>query len=691
MNEDEQRAAHAAARELWLGLDTGGTYTDAVLLEAGGRVLVSAKALTTREDLALGLGGAIRAILAKLPDGFSRRDVSLVSVSTTLATNAVVERRFSPICSLLIGFDEAMVERSGLPAMRELSPLERIGGGHSAGGDELAPLDVEALKAAVARHDARVEAYAISASFSVRNPAHELEARQIVRELTGKPVTCAHDLTSKLDAPRRALTAALNAQLTPQIRHLVDAVTAVLAAEAIDAPLMVVKGDGSLMRAAVALECPVETVLSGPAASVVGAGFLTGLADFLVSDMGGTTTDVAVVRDGRPVVNVEGALVGGWRTMVEAVDVHTHGLGGDSEVSLDRRGDLKVGPRRAMSLSLLARQWPATLPVLRTQAGYDRFPERAGQFVVRSREAAAAGTLSGAQLEMWNELGDEPVLASRLLTSRIARRTLDALADRGLVLFAAFTPSDAMHVLGLQTDWNREAAELGALILAKEERNAKSLFQAASVEDLSQRVRERVVQRSGRVVLEAAMAQDPGIADLGRGYGLLGERLVSDTIAGRRFSALLDARLHLGLPLIAIGAPVGSYYPDVAQRLGATLAIPPFADVCNAVGSVAGSVTQVVDVVVNQTSYKVYRVHDPAGHRDHDSIASAVAHAREAATALARAAAVRAGAAAPDVALVELEKTARSGDEVYVAEVIVRATATGRPLAADGMGLQQSA
>jgi hypothetical protein len=130
MNEVEQRAASGAARELWLGLDTGGTYTDAVLLEAGGRVLVSAKALTTREDLSVGLGGAIRAILAKLPDGFSRRDVSLVSVSTTLATNAVVERRFSPICSLLIGFDEAMVERSGLPAMRELSPLERIGGGH---------------------------------------------------------------------------------------------------------------------------------------------------------------------------------------------------------------------------------------------------------------------------------------------------------------------------------------------------------------------------------------------------------------------------------------------------------------------------------------------------------------------------------------------------------------------------------
>ena len=89
------------------------------------------------------------------------------------------------------------------------------------------------------------------------------------------------------------------------------------------------------MRAEVALEYPVETVLSGPAASVVGAGFLSGQTEFVVADMGGTTTDVAVVRDGRPVIRAEGAVIGGWRTMVEAVDVHTCGLGGDSEVGLD--------------------------------------------------------------------------------------------------------------------------------------------------------------------------------------------------------------------------------------------------------------------------------------------------------------------------------------------------------------------
>ena len=227
----------------------------------------------------------------------------------------------------------------------------------------------------------------------MRNPAHELRARQIIRALSPKPVTCAYELSSKLDAPRRALTAALNARLTPQIRHLIEALSRVLAQESIDAPLMVVKGDGSLMKAEVALEYPVETILSGPAASVVGASFLTGLEDFVVSDMGGTTTDVAVVSGGRPVIRDEGALIGVWRTMVETVDVRTSGLGGDSEVHFDRQLRLRVGPRKAMPLSLMAQSFPSTLTELRSiaeLAAPSRFRDPIRFSQSRSRRARAS-------------------------------------------------------------------------------------------------------------------------------------------------------------------------------------------------------------------------------------------------------------------------------------------------------------
>src|SRR3981189_3741278 len=125
----------------------------------------------------------------------------------------------------------------------------------------------------VAEHEARVEAFAAAANFSVRNPSHELRARRMIRAMTAKPVTCAHELSSKLDAPRRALNAALNARLTPQIRHLIEALARVLGEESIDAPLMIVKGDGSLMKAEIGLEYPVGAILAGPAASAVGAGF----------------------------------------------------------------------------------------------------------------------------------------------------------------------------------------------------------------------------------------------------------------------------------------------------------------------------------------------------------------------------------------------------------------------------------
>ncbi|MGD0490434.1 MAG: hydantoinase/oxoprolinase family protein [Steroidobacteraceae bacterium] len=665
---------------LWLGLDTGGTFTDAVLLAGGRRVIASAKALTTPWNLAIGIGKAIRAVLEELPPNAVRGDVSLVSVSTTLATNAVVENRFSPVCTLLIGFDDAMTERSGI-GKRGTGAVVRIQGGHSATGEEWNALDEAAIEAAVAAHDTRVEAFAVAANFSVRNPAHELRARQIIRGLSKKPVTCAHELSSKLDAPRRALTAVLNARLTPQIRHLIEALSRVLVEESIDAPLMIVKGDGSLMRADVALEYPVETILSGPAASVVGAGFLTGIDDFVVSDMGGTTTDIAVVSNGRPAIRAEGALVGGWRTMVEAVDVRTSGLGGDSEVCFDRQARLRVGPRKAMPLSLLAHAFPDTLQQLRSLAELPHLPEFATQFAFRNPERDAPAHLSSTEKRVWEALGPEPRQVAGIVRSGAGLEALRRLADAGLATIAAFTPSDAMHVLGRQEGWNREAAECGARILATEERNTRAATAAVSAVEMCERTHEHVVRETARVLLAAALANDPGLEASAAGWGVLGDRLLEAACAGRRFSTLLQAGIGLARPLIAIGAPVGAYYPEVARRLGAPLSIPTHASVCNAVGAVAGVVSQTVEILVNQPTFNVFRVHDPAGSRDYAESASALEHAHRVSGVLALEAARRAGAADPHVDTEVIEKRAQVGPGTdYLAEALVRSTAVGRPV-----------
>jgi N-methylhydantoinase A/oxoprolinase/acetone carboxylase beta subunit len=671
-----------SAQELWLGLDTGGTYTDAVLLADGRSVVASAKALTTPWNLAIGISKAIRAVLDGLPRGSGRPAVTLVSVSTTLATNAVVENRFSPVCTLLIGFDDAMAERSGLQRHGSGGLVVRVQGGHGATGEESAPLDEAAVTRAVADHESRVEAFAIAANFSVRNPAHELRARKLIRTLTPKPVTCAHELSSKLDAPRRALTAALNARLTPQIQHLIEALSKVLREEAIDAPLMIVKGDGSLMKAEIALEYPVETILSGPAASVVGAGFLTGLEDFIVSDMGGTTTDIAVVSGGRPVISGEGALVGTWRTMVEAVDVRTSGLGGDSEVYLDRQHRLRVGPRKAMPLSLLAHSFPSALAQLISTAELERLAPYPTQFAFRNPERTAPAHLSALERRVWDALELQPRPLADVVRSGAGLEALRRLADAGLATIAAFTPSDAMHVLDRQQGWSVEAAECGARILATEERNARAARAAASPRQICERTYEHVVCETGRALLAAALAGDPGVQPQARGWGELGGRLIEDSVAGRRFSALVNASLGLALPLVGIGAPVGAYYPEVARRLGAPLSIPAHAAVCNAVGAVAGVVSQAVEILVNQPSFKVFRVHDPAGSRDYGDPEPALEHALRASRELALAAARRAGAADPHVESSVTERLAQVGPGAdYLAEAVARSVATGRPLA----------
>jgi N-methylhydantoinase A/oxoprolinase/acetone carboxylase beta subunit len=675
-------SAANSAHGLWLGLDTGGTFTDAVVLADGRRIIASAKALTTPWNLAIGIGEAIRAVLELLPAGRGHQDVSLVSVSTTLATNAVVEGRFSPVCTLLIGFDDAMVERSGLLRSGSGGLVARIAGGHTATGDESAALDEAAVRRAVVENEARVEAFAVAANFSVRNPAHELRARKLMRTMSPKPVTCAHELSSKLDAPRRALTAALNARLTPQIRHLIEALSRVLLLESIDAPLMIVKGDGSLMKAEIALEYPVETILSGPAASVVGAGFLTGLADFMVSDMGGTTTDVAVVSGGRPVISAEGALVGTWRTMVEAVDVRTTGLGGDSEVHFDRQHRLKVGPRKTMPLSLLARRFPAVLEQLRSIAEMERLADHATHFAFRNPDRAPPAHLSVLERRTWDALDPQPRQVAAVVRSGSGMDALRRLADAGLATIAAFTPSDAMHVLDRQTGWCREAAEYGARILATEERNARAARAAVSPQAICERTYEHVVCETGRVLLAAALAHDPGLQMHGRSWGELGDRLIEETVAGRPFSSLLQATFGLARPLVAIGAPVGAYYPEAARRLAAPLTIPMHAEVCNAVGAVAGVVSQSVEILVNQPTFKVFRVHDPAGSRDYPDPQPALEHAERVSRELALAAARRAGATDPHVETSVIEKTAQVGPGIdYLAEAVARSTATGRPLA----------
>jgi len=661
----------------FLGVDTGGTYTDAVLLDARREVVAAAKSLTTRFDLGVG----IAASLAQLPSPMLDR-VSLVSLSTTLTTNSVVEGRGAPVCALLAGYDDGQLEASKLVDLLGADAVVQLAGGHDAMGNPTQDLDEAAARAAILAQAPRVSAFAISATFSVRNPAHEIQLRAWVRELTHRPVSCGHELSSSLGAPRRAMTAALNARMIPYVNTLIESVQATLAAHGIDAPLMVVRGDGSVVNAASALQQPVTTVLSGPAASVIGACALSGRRRAIVADMGGTTTDIAVVRDGRPALAGDGALLGDWRPMVEAVKVLSVGLGGDSEVRYGGVQGIRIGPRRVIPQSLLVHEHPALIEVLRRQVNESPHAAQT-RFALRwQADAVALARLSADERAAWERLGAGPIDMERAgRGERALARSLAKLERKGLVIFSGMTPTDAAHVLGLSSHWSREAAELGAIVWARQMRHLYGYGRWVLGDALApcEQIMARVVEAIRVKLIEAGLNDADRLHNSRQADTLA--RLIGDLGAPRAGgAAAFELRFAQDMPLVAVGAPAASYYPAVARALGLELVLPAHGAVANAVGAALGQVEQRVHMTVTQAARGVYRVFAPEGPEPFSELALALARCSELATQAARTLALEAGAAQVHVECTQRDNRVRDdidGDVFF--EATVTATARGVP------------
>lgn len=638
-----------------LGIDTGGTFTDAVLLDERKQVVATAKSLTTHFDLAQGIAGA----LAQLPQDLLRA-VNLVCLSTTLTTNSVVEGKGAPVCVLLAGYDERQIKASGLIELLGRDAIVSLAGGHDAGGQALCSLDETEAKAAIAAQVGRVSAFAISGTFAVRNRAHEMQLRAWVRELCDKPITCGHELASSLGAPRRALTTALNARMIPFVQRMIESVRATMGELGIQAPLMVVKGDGSLVNVQSALQRPVATVLSGPAASVLGACALAGTQDAIMADMGGTTTDIAVVRGGMPALSEDGALIGQWRPMVEAVKIYAIGLGGDSEVRFQGGAGLSIGPRRVLPISLLVHQHPALLAVLERQQNETPHASQM-RFAVRLQsDPTQLERLADDERHAWDQLAKGPLDMERAnLDNRPLARAVARLERKGMALYSGFTPSDAAHVMQLCGHWSREGAVLAARIWARQMRHLYGSGKWVLGDEIgpSQQVIDQVIDAIAQKLIEAGLndADQMNEANAGKMSSLLTQmalhRRTDPSGQGGQSGPVFQIQFAPGLPLIAVGAPSHSYYPKVAQEMGLALISPPNADVANAVGAVLGQVVQRVHLLVTQPSRGLFRLFGVDGPQDFAALSEAFAAAREASAQMARTQAVAAGGEESDLKL----------------------------------------
>ncbi|HTV70003.1 MAG TPA: hydantoinase/oxoprolinase family protein [Rhizobiaceae bacterium] len=664
---------------LFLGIDTGGTYTDAVLwaesagADGRGAIIAKAKALTTRHDLAVGISGAVDAVLAEAK--VAPQVVKLVSMSTTLATNALVEGQGGRAALVMVGFSDEDLSRDNLKAALGADPVVFLVGGHDVHGNAKT-LDLQPLAAALPELARSVSGFAVCAYFAVRNPAHENTVRDFLRENSGLPVTCSHELSSRLGGPRRALTTLLNARLVVMIDGLIAATEQFLEKRGISAPLMVVRGDGALVSAAFARQRPIETILSGPAASLVGARHLTSLSNALVSDIGGTTTDVAVLDHGRPRLDEQGATVGGYRTMVEAVAMRTFGLGGDSEVSLEEGAlDPKIllGPRRLVPLSLAAYQHGAAVTdELERQLRAANPGRMDGRFAVRTGvpDRLAAG-LTGAEAKLYEALTAVPQSIDRLLSSTAQQATLQRLVSRGLAHVSGFTPSDAAHVLAKQTNWDAHAARLGAEVFARK-KDGRGQPIADSPESLAQRVLSALTRQSAEVILETAFAED----------GFDGESTVEHALVQRAVDGKGGiARLTVAVdrPVIGLGASAGLHYAGLPALVGNEVVVPADAGVANALGAVVGQVRVTVSATVSQPKEGLFRAAAGDLVKDFTDEAKALDHAERVVRKAALDAAIAAGTDTAEVEVTRDIRAATVESQRTFIEAVIAATASGRP------------
>jgi N-methylhydantoinase A/oxoprolinase/acetone carboxylase beta subunit len=624
---------------LLLGVDTGGTYTDAVLIRDEREVVASAKALTTRHDLAVGIGHAVAEVLRA--SGAAPGEIGLASLSTTLATNALVEGQGGRAGLVYIGFREADLKSHGLSEALAGDPALVLAGGHSHSGAEAMALDEAGLRGWL-EAGTGAEAYAVAALFATRNPAHELRAAEVIAQVTGRPVSLSHHLSARLNGPKRALTALLNARLIGMIARLIDRAEGKLRHLGIEAPLMVVRGDGALISADQARARPIETILSGPAASLVGARWLTQAEHALVSDIGGTTTDVAVLRGGRPAIDPDGAKVGPWRTMVEAVAMRTFGLGGDSEVHVGEglAGGVTLGPRRVVPVSLMAMEAGEIVHRALEEQGRAAAPGEMDARFVRAVPGVEAGGLGEREAMLLARIGGAVQPLGAVLRNRMDHGALARLVRRGLVQVAGITPSDAAHVLGLVAQWDAGAARL-ALDLVARKRSGAGERLAEGGEALARMIVDRLTHQTALALLETALAEEE------EDFGLPPADLARHVLMQRGLGphrGLVRIETGLGVPVIGLGASAASYYPAVGARLGCEVIVPGHAGVANAIGAVVGRVTIRRAGVVTSPGEGRYRVHLETGPQDFTEAEAAMAALEAALGAEARAEAEAAGA-----------------------------------------------
>lgn len=613
---------------LAIGIDTGGTCTDAVIYEYGeGKVLCKGKDLTTKEDLSVGISKA----MAKLPVELLNQ-AKVLTLSTTLATNACVENKGGLAKLILIGTSDKLLDRIDIEKNYGVKRADTICIEHhtSYDGTVVEPIDFDTIFKGY--HDQLVHAQALSvvAANATKNGAVvEKAAFEALKKVYDVPIVLGSSLVNDLNMIERGATAQLNAKLLPIIHEFMIAVDQVKKANGLDIPTMIVRSDGSLMSQEVSRKKPVETILCGPAASVLGGKNLTQVKDALIIDIGGTTTDISIVKNDIPATVDKGIRIGGWRTQVKGVFIDTFALGGDSAIKMEN-GRLTLSNRRVLPLCVAATRWPAMLKDLESLMLYKAYySEPLHEFVYLVKKPKKTDHYNKAERTLLKVLEKGPLMIGNAHANGINEACLktERLEKEGYVMYAGLTPTDFMHIKGDYENYNKEASILGARYvlrcLARYKDNDLGL--RALAEEAYDVVKKKLYTNVVRVFFENRYPE------------IYGQSVDQQTIAmieaswegkkSEKSQMFFDVKFDTKASLVGIGAPTYVFLPDVAKALGTKCLIPEHAEVANAVGATVANISVKIQIDIspmfNDSSLVGYTVHGINGIHNVQSIEAA--------------------------------------------------------------------
>lgn len=640
-----------------IGIDTGGTCTDAVLYEyETGTVLASAKALTTRQDLTIGITNALNGLPAELVC-----QAETLALSTTLATNACVEEKGGRAKLILYGTDAdyamRVIGKNGSITKEDLICFDSR---TSCDGEIRNMPDWKKMQKELETALKDCQAAAVVEIYSRQTGALlEQTTQKLLLDHMDLPVVCGYEMFHELDFIKRGASCLLNARLIPVIDTFLKAVSRSAAHAGITCQPVIVRSDGSLMSREFARLRPVETLLCGPVASLMGARELTRADHAVIVDMGGTTTDVAILKNKEPLRVNGGIHIGNWNTFVKGLFVDTFALGGDSGIRITPSSGLHLDNRRVIPLCVMAQDYPYIEQELREMTELETTSTRSiYEYYILQQSIDDLPGFSPEEHEICGALKDHPLNMRDLCNAvHIPVYNLDTshLESENIILRSGLTPTDIMHIRGDYTAWNSRVSRYGAAILAACART--------TVEELCDRVydmvKEKLFANLARILLEQ---QFSWVRREGSGTQL--DRLIHESwrqyTNGSAPGSLLPL-FHTDFVFIGIGGPIHLFLEDVAGAFGTRTIIPEHAAVANAIGAAVCQVAFTVTVRVTPSYNECggvtrYTVFSPGDAREFspDQLEEARAYARSRAEICAQEEAARRGlSSTPDIRIIE--------------------------------------